>query len=183
LFSAIESAVESGELVDLKILLENGADVNKKIKVDWIPSGWTPLHYASFSGRDEIAKILIEHRADVNAKASSGLTPLHFAVKNGDEKVSQTLIEHRADVNSKTNKGRTPLHYAAWSGKDEIVKILIEKGADVNKKANDGWTPLDYARDADDNLTTKEKQAIITLLRQHGAKTGAELDRMQEKKK
>jgi len=134
-------------------------------------SGFTSLLFASMYGTEEIAQILIEHGADVNAKDhDNGMTPLNIATIYGKDKVALVLIKHGADVNPKTNNGLTPLHYAAAHGKDKVARTLIEHGADVNAKANNGKTPLDLAG----LWRSKKKKVIITLLRKHGAKTGAE---------
>ena len=43
-------------------------------------NGWTPLHHAVFAGDTDMAKLLIDKGADVNAPAADGSTPLHIAV-------------------------------------------------------------------------------------------------------
>ena len=49
----------------------------------------TPLHYAAFRGRKEVAELLINEGADVNAKNQADATPLDKAIeKNRDETVS-----------------------------------------------------------------------------------------------
>eukprot|EP00961_Rhodomonas_salina_P173031 2333070-Rhodomonas_salina.1 len=37
--------------------------------------GWTPLFYACVSGHEGTARLLVEHRADVNAKDNSVSVP------------------------------------------------------------------------------------------------------------
>ncbi|WP_179947526.1 ankyrin repeat domain-containing protein, partial [Wolbachia endosymbiont of Cylisticus convexus] len=80
--------------------------------------GLTPLHAAALEGCDNIAKFLLDHKADVNAKTSNGKTPFQ---KNDDF---------------------TPLHLAAQEGRDGVVELLLNHGADVNAKSNDSTTPL-----------------------------------------
>ena len=68
---------ESGNLENIKILLENGLDINK---LDIYPSEpdliVTPLFIAAFEGHLEIVKLLIQNNADVNKPSNIG-TPLH----------------------------------------------------------------------------------------------------------
>lgn len=90
------------------------------------------------------------------------------AVNMGDKDAVQKLIENGADVNyigyiNLTNK--SILQIAIENSDKEMISLLIEKGADVNL-GNDGKTPLDFVEDDE----------IITILKEHGAKTKSELD-------
>ena len=43
----------------------------------------TPLHEAAKKGNIKLGKMLLEKKADIDAKDDSGLTALHVAAKNG----------------------------------------------------------------------------------------------------
>ena len=88
------------------------------------------------------------------------------ATKNVEE-VKQQLSAGN-DVNKNNAVNQTPLHYASASGGKEIVELLIGKDADLNAVDNYGETPLDLA-----NMNGRIETA--NLLREHGAKRGAEL--------
>lgn len=77
---------ENAEII--KIILENGADVNYVNK-----DGNTMLHHAvHWSNNKEIVQILLEHGAEVNAKNNDGLTPLHYAQYNLNHKEMIVLL-------------------------------------------------------------------------------------------
>jgi ankyrin repeat protein len=50
------------------------------------------LFYAAFSGRTEVAELLIAEGAEVNAKHIGGLTPLDFASAN--KEIADILRKH-----------------------------------------------------------------------------------------
>jgi len=78
----IHAAAFKGNLEAVKLLVENGADVNAKG-----PGDSTPLLFAAtmshvkVKGADYegLVRFLIESGADVNAPNSLGYPPLHFA--------------------------------------------------------------------------------------------------------
>lgn len=53
------------------------ADVHARVKTN----GMTPLHYVAFNahGKRDVAKLLIEKGADIEARTQEGWTPLHLA--------------------------------------------------------------------------------------------------------
>ena len=82
----------------------------------------------------DVARLLLEHGADVNAQISdgSGRTPLHAAIGSDPSdraEVVRVLLEHGANVDVEDAKGRTPFQIASANGYDEIMKLLSEHGA------------------------------------------------------
>ena len=61
--TALPYAVGEGHVEVVKILIQNGADVNADIKEE----DWSFLHTAAGHGYVDIVKVLIENGADVNA--------------------------------------------------------------------------------------------------------------------
>ena len=117
----------------LKILIENGADIDIKGKF-----GQTPLFYAVSRETVSIAKILIENGADINARDKYGRTPLF---ESNNQKIAQLLIDAGADVNVKDKRDRTPL-FEAKNRDQDVAQLLINLGADVNARDKYGRTPL-----------------------------------------
>jgi len=100
-------------------------------------NGDTPLDNLANTGREEIAKLLIEKGAIVT---------LHNAAAFGDIARVQALLSKGGGVNGRDRDGWTPLHWAAFWGRNRVANALIAKGADVNMTGrNNGWTPLHCA--------------------------------------
>jgi ankyrin repeat protein len=75
--------------------------------------GTTPLLQAATgqSGNQgtEIAEVLLQGGANVNATTEQGWTALHFAAAMGNQKLVELLLAHKADVNARNKEGITPL--------------------------------------------------------------------------
>jgi uncharacterized protein len=120
-FTPLGFAVFFGQPEAVQVLVNSGADVNipsrESMKV-------TPLASAAAANQTEIARLLIAHRANVNARAASGHVPLHEASANGNVELVKLLIEKGADVNAKTDDGKTPLDFAREHKRPEVIAFL-----------------------------------------------------------
>src|SRR5262245_48972455 len=58
-------------------------DADPKLATHKNAAGFTPLHLAAASRNVEIAKLLLDAKADVNAKAADDHTPLYLAAIGG----------------------------------------------------------------------------------------------------
>ena len=133
-------AVRSLDFEAVKCSLDAGGDPNARGI-----TGWTPLHYVCWFGREDLVKLLLSRGADVNAKNDAGETPLHWAFSNGRTDTVILLLTVGADVNVKDNAGETLLHRSCECEKFDLSLLLIEYGADVNAKNKWGFTPLHWA--------------------------------------
>ena len=134
----LREAVNDGDTETVKLLLEEGANVNQ-----FDMEGWTLLHDAIRMNRIEICKLLLEKGANVNQFDMEGWTPLHVATRINRIEICKLLLEKGAEVNPVTKSGRfaglTPLHVATrWNRKLEICKLLLEKGANPNQEIEHG---------------------------------------------
>jgi ankyrin repeat protein len=109
--------------------------------------GWTALHLASFFGRTEAVRALLDAGAPVSALSTNSLrnTPLHAATAGGHTAAALLLIGHGADVHAADAGGHTPLHIAAENGMAEAVRALIASGADPHAVDAEQKTPLSRA--------------------------------------
>jgi len=189
--SKFHTAAWLGDLTRVKGFVEQGADVNEKDE----ELGWTPLHWAAFTGPQDVIEFLIARGANVNARDAWDDTPLHRAAAAGQKESVELFLAKGAKVNAEGESGKTPLHDAARKGHEEVVGVLIAGGADLNARDGSGLTPLLravlkkhlkavellVAKGADVNAMDKGGRTpldyigqqhhaeIVDLLRKHGA--------------
>jgi ankyrin repeat protein len=158
---SLHEATAIGNLSQVKLLLQQGTDVNARER-----DMTTPLLRAVLEGNKEIVAFLLTKGAEVEVRnAWPGGTPLYYAAEKGHKEIVELLIAKGTGVNPRVNypAGDTPLHAATRGGHMEIVKLLIKNGADVNAKNLQGQTPLELAKN-------KEQTEMTELLCKHGAK-------------
>jgi ankyrin repeat protein len=127
LASDLLDAVKAEDLEAVAAALSAGADVNE---LD--PSTMTALHMAASRGAVDIAVLLINAGADVNAQTGSGqgsVRPLHLATQFNRTAVVALLLTHGAAVDATTSRGETALLLAAKSGYVDSAEQLLQSGA------------------------------------------------------
>jgi hypothetical protein len=153
------------------LLRHSGADLEVRFE-----GGNTPLKSAAWTGDFEMVRVLLNYKADVNARSDAGWAPIH-AVSEGFQisvipnncqslpDVARLLLEHGADVNAQISdgSGRTPLHVAMEYNRAEVIRVLLEHGANVGAEDNNGRTPFQIA-------SAKGYNEIMKLLSEHGAR-------------
>jgi ankyrin repeat protein len=126
LLRAIRYGVGYGyDLEKVKLLIDNGADVN----YSGDSHGWTSLFWAVYHDRIDICILLIDSCADVNHKDKSGWTPLLIAVYEGKINIIKLLVTSGANVKHNIEIGLNTLYYALRFGDDTIANILRWRGA------------------------------------------------------
>ncbi|KAK8000389.1 hypothetical protein PG990_012989 [Apiospora arundinis] len=134
-----------------------------------------PLSYAALNGHETVVRLLLEHKAEVDLKATGrylrGRTPLFFAASNGHEAVVRLLLEHKAEVDSKAmgypDGGKTPLSVAASNGYESVVQLLLKHRAEIESRDQRRKTPLLLA-------VEYENEAVIRLLLENKARIDLE---------
>ncbi|KAF3692142.1 B-cell lymphoma 3 protein [Channa argus] len=123
--------------------------------------GFTPLHLAVLRGHKDLARMLLDGGADINAMdIKSGQTPLMHAVESNNPDMVHFLIENGCDVNSQSYSGNTSLHSACGRGQVDTVRLLLKSGADSSLKNYHNDTPV---------MVAKNKK-IADVLRGRGSK-------------
>ena len=107
-------------------------------------SGKTPLHKAVKSRRQDVAEVLLEAGAEVDATYGNGRTALHDAAGKNLVGIAEALIGTGADLNASEN-GWSPLHEAAWHGSEDVARLLVHRGATILATGSHGETTLHCA--------------------------------------
>ena len=108
-----------------------------------------PLISAALQNASGNAKLLLEHRAHVDATSGSGLTALYGAAQANAAQTLQVLLQHKAEVNLAIGpKKLTALHIAARGTCNDALRMLLEHEADPNKANTDGVTAVHVACEA-----------------------------------
>ena len=99
----IHDAAKAGDLEKVKALLKANPDLvsSKDNHLD------TPLFLAAQYGRKDVAEILLDYKANVNAKDAIQFQPLHRAAGNGNKEVVELLLTNKADANARDGSGDT----------------------------------------------------------------------------
>ena len=114
-----------GDLEQVTKLLAEGT------KADEPNDGWknTPLHFAACGGHAEVAKLLLEHGATLDAENVLGAQPLHASAGADTLEVAKWLVEQGVNVNATDENGSTPLD---WAG-EEVYEFLEQNGGEHGK--------------------------------------------------
>ena len=172
--AALCDAATKGKPADIKLLVDQGANVNT------ICSSWqaTPLENATRDDNFPNMTALLDAGADINAWGGGDCclkTALAYAYS---VPAVQWLLAHHANINIHSAKnGSTPLIWLsmgvcmastdeAADAKTKIAQVMIDGGADVNSTDKDGMTPLIMAIGA-------HSKSFVALLLDHGAKVNA----------
>jgi TolB-like protein/ankyrin repeat protein len=166
--SPLHAAAKIGDSATVKKLIADGVSIATK---DYY--GKTALHVAAENGHENVAALLIDAGADIEAITPQstrgfrdfGSSPLLITAHLGHTDVARLLINSGADVNFRTRGfwQWTVLHFAASNGHADIVELLIANGADINSTATGNLkTPLFEA-------ARGKHQSTVALLINKGA--------------
>ena len=192
-------ATYSSYAADVEKLLDQGADTGAQVslrngKLEVEAHRLTPLHLAAGFNPDlEVAALLLEWGANIEAPDYNGRTSLHWAALNAGPASVELLLDQGANIEAQGYGQRTPLHQAARNLKSPkeavaIVEALLDQGADIEAHQN-GWTALHFAaqfdlpeiaevlldQGADSKATNNNGQTPCQVARQLNSFTGTQL--------
>ena len=170
-------AAFTGNIGEMKKLLDGGCDVNSQDNMGMTPLHWArttemmsylidsganpeirdncgmsvltaTVFYACDESITERVKLLLDAGADVDVEDGEGRSPLQLAVDRGLPEVAALLVHAGADPNARDVYGWTALHLAAGRGNKRVAEALMQAGADPSLRDDEGKTPADLAANA-----------------------------------
>ena len=189
-YSPLLTAIAQGETKKVKQVIHQDAALVNAVNVDRV----TPLYQAVTWGRWDIARLLLENGASIDAPSDHGVrqpdrspfgqnlpgadqhfitfrateTPLLQAIRLQNLESVRLLLDHGARVNGPAQAEVTTLQQAVQTRNTSLVRILLTAGAAVNGKAPTGYPPLFLA-------VLNNDPAMTDLLLDHGADIHAKL--------
>ena len=192
---ALFQAIQSGDAATVTDLIEARAELLSASS----PSGLSPLLFAAYYHRPQMAALLMSLGAPVSvfeaaavgveeklkavleadsallyAHSPDGFSLLGLACFFGHEAAARTLLDLGSDVNTVSQNAMrvTPLHSAAAGEYPALAALLLGAGANVDAVQHGGYTPLHSAAQ-NGNLP------LARLLLERGADPTAQTDEGQ----
>jgi ankyrin repeat protein len=143
--TALMLATIANDIPTARLLIEAGADVNARDRIDD-----SPYLFAGAEGLDEILKITLAHGADLASVNRYGGTALIPACHHGHVSTVKILLGTGIDIDHVNDLGWTALLETVILGNGgpthtEIAGMLLLAGADPDIADRDGATPLAHA--------------------------------------
>ncbi|KAM5365301.1 hypothetical protein ACJZ2D_011084 [Fusarium nematophilum] len=145
-YTPLIHAAGNGHLATVKLLLQDGANIESKAYGER-----TPLSCAAEHGTAAVVELLLEKGADVRSTCEKGQTPLSYAlgkIRRERLEIVRLLVQWGSDVEALGYHGRNALSHAAEEGDLDLVQLLLSKGANINSVDENDRTALSYASEA-----------------------------------
>lgn len=167
----LHSAIASGMIEEISTLLDTVA----------LPKNRTErlfLMLAAFEHEQDnftIAKLLIQHGADINEKIDIKEFPLKHKEtidlnSSNVAGLSAQSLGDEEDIVKDVLDGATLLVFASLADDVKLLRFMVEQGADVNFETSGGYTPLSLATaNYLQNHLSEQHRGLLVYLLEHGA--------------
>ena len=132
-----------------------GAAVNVQ-DADGCSPLWNAIAWRRGEVAKDVAKLLIQAKADVNLACHTGSSPLNVAIQYENHGCTKLLLEAKVDVNAVGEFGITHFQYAVGFGSAISVTQLLKFNANVDD------TIYQYA-----SLNYLERENVLNALAEH----------------
>ena len=148
--SLFNQAIEENDQAQVRFALKY---FSSKVN-DQDENGVTALHRSCMYGRLEIARLLLDHGVELEAKDSKGWTALHFAANAGHLELANFLICSCANVSAMTYDGKLAIDLAKGEGMVFLLAAaIIQAGKEelLIRYMDDPVTSLQSLQEEDEN--------------------------------
>jgi uncharacterized protein len=119
-------AVQKNEKDKVEMLLKAGCDANY-VKIGSPYLEITPLIVAVQNKNTAIAKLLIDHKANVNWKDNLKASAIIYAVNAKDPAMVKLLSENGANLHDQDSEGRSVSYLAKATGNKDVIQYIEAK--------------------------------------------------------
>ena len=101
------------------------------------------MHLAAINGELEVATLLLERGAELDALDKNAERPLSLACSFGRTNCAALLLDKGAAINASDKDGNTAMHWAVMNAESGVAKLegqaaciqlLLQRGADSGAK-------------------------------------------------
>lgn len=135
--TALMGCARTGNLTAVAALLAAKVDVDTRESVEQ----QTALMWAVAQGHADVARLLLQHDADVHARSRVRRLVISRRLQS-ELKYGELGRSYGTDAEETSIGGFTPFLFAARRGDVETAQVLLAAGADLNDRAPDGASAL-----------------------------------------
>jgi len=133
-------AAKAGQLMDVRSMLDGGADINMPDN-----DGVTPVMAAILRDNEDVALYLLENGAALKPRQVYDQIPIILRIVKNPRRAAEVLIKRGPYMLAGKNYPSIAFIYSLRYGRKDVASALLDKGLDLNLPDDSGVTPLAYA--------------------------------------